>query len=118
MRRLFYTLLLMGGFCLSTYAQTPNSRQSVASASTNVSNYDLKMAALKSCPELHQQLLTLVGGMYTVSDPKVIAQLNANIENKAASACVREQSLFGIYGEDYVNHLDLIGNKKTNKKTK
>lgn len=105
-----YTLLLVGGFCLSANAQVQTSRQNVTSS--NVSNVleDKKMAEIKDCPELDKQLSELFGKAYNLSDPKVKVQLEKNVMNTSASMCIRKKSLYGIYGEEYISKLHLINN--------
>ncbi len=105
MKKILYTLLLVGGFCLSANAQVQNSRQA-----TNVkeTSFNEKMTAVRSCEELNEQLTKLFGKNYTIADAKVMAQLQKNIADKNASRCIRKKSLYGVYGEDYVNKVYLI----------
>ena len=71
------------------------------------------MTAIKDCPELDKQLTELFGKNYSISDSRVVTQLEKNIANPKASGCIRKKSLYGIYGEEYVSKLYLI-NPKTN----
>ncbi len=124
MIKFLYILLLFGCLCPNAEAQIqqtgqkPNSVSSAAtSVSSRVTNYDEKMKTIKSCPELNEQLSAMFGSNYTISDPKVVAQLEKNIADAKASTCIRKKSLYGIYGEEYVHYLHLI-NPSTQNKTK
>ena len=119
MIRLLYTFLIICGCCLAAQGQVQNTGQTTNTTSSRVTSYDQKMATVKSCPELNEQLTKLFGKDFTISDPKVNAQLEKNIADKNASTCIRKKSLYGIYGEDYINHLHLINNTaNTNSNTK
>ena len=106
MKRIFYTLLFISGFCFTAGAQIQNSKQT--GTPTQITSHNDKMNFIKSCEELNEQLTRLFGKNYTIADARVVEQLEKNIADKKASRCIRKKSLYGIYGEDYVNHLHLI----------
>ncbi|MBK9482433.1 MAG: hypothetical protein IPO02_10740 [Bacteroidetes bacterium] len=70
-----------------------------------------KRENIKSCPELQQQLTALYGENFKLDDAKVISIIQKNIKDDKASPCVRKNSLYVMYGEKYVDHLDLISTK-------
>lgn len=108
MKQIKLIIFLLGMMSFGANAQSPVSKQH--SASNDGTSVQAKMIAIQGCEELNIQLTELFGKDYTVSNPKVVAQLQKNIANQNASRCIRKKSLYGVYGEDYVNHLDLINN--------
>ncbi|MBK7040641.1 MAG: hypothetical protein IPH46_09260 [Bacteroidetes bacterium] len=68
--------------------------------------------AAKECKELDKQLTTLFGADYSLTDPKVIAQLQKNIDDKNASPAIRKYSLFVAYGSEYTQHVNRIQTNK------
>ena len=108
MKQINLIIFLIGMISFAANAQTRSSQQAnPAHAGTSV---QAKMIAIQGCEELNIQLTELFGKDYSVSNPKVVAQLQKNIADQNASRCIRKKSLYGVYGEDYVNHLDLINN--------
>lgn len=108
MKQIKLIVFLLGMISFATTAQTRSSQpQTSSKVGTSV---EAKMIQIQSCEELNIQLTELFGKDYSVSNPKVVAQLQKNIADQNASRCIRKKSLFGVYGEDYVNHLDLINN--------
>lgn len=95
-------------FCNESIAQ----QRKIIAKQTMQSNNDFikKMNEIKGCEELNIQLTNLFGENYTIKNKKVITQLQKNIADKNASRCIRKKSLFGLYGDDYVNQLHLINN--------
>jgi hypothetical protein len=109
MKKLKLILLLMGMISCSAFAQNRASQSppNAAVASTT----QVKMDAIKSCGDLQNQLVTLFGEAFSLSDSKVLDQLNRNINDQNASVCIRKSSLYAIYGDDYVKHLNRIAPK-------
>ncbi|MBK7692516.1 MAG: hypothetical protein IPK62_01495 [Bacteroidetes bacterium] len=108
MKRFALISIFIGLLCINVSAQTRASQQ-VAPAKEGTS-IQAKMNAIQGCEELNIQLTELFGKNYSITNPKVLAQLQKNIADVNASRCIRKKSLYGVYGEDYVNHLDLINN--------
>lgn len=88
------------------YVQAQRANTGNNSAASAV--YQKKVDEVKACEELNLQLTKLFGAQYSLRDERVQAQLKRNIRDKQASRCIRKKSLYAIYGEDYVNHLELI----------
>ncbi len=108
MKHLSLFFILMWLFSMNITAQNRSSQQVVAGK--EVTSIQTKMNAIQGCEELNIQLTELFGKNYSITNPKVLAQLQKNIADVNASRCIRKKSLYGVYGEDYVNHLDLINN--------
>jgi hypothetical protein len=106
MKQLLYTLLFVSSMCFSARAQIQESRQ--LPTTSQDAFYAEKMSAVRSCEELNEQLTKMFGKDYTILEARVVHQLEKNIADKNASRCVRKKSLYGIYGEDYINKLHLI----------
>jgi hypothetical protein len=111
MKKILTLGLLVGGLSLPLTAQQ---RQSTAgSATSSQTQTTEKMQAIMNCEELYLQLTNKFGKNFSLSDKKVLAQLEANVHNREASRCIRKKSLYALYGEDFVNHLELINDGKT-----
>lgn len=83
MKRLFYTLIFLSGFYFSTKAQNQDTRQTALSSNTAFNAE--KMAVVRKCPELNEQLIKVFGRDYAISDAKILAQLEKNLCDKSAS---------------------------------
>ena len=101
---------------LVSSAQRTSDRSS--STSTIAASNEVKMNAIKGCNDLNTQLISLFGEKFSLNDAKVISQLKNNIEDKTASDCIRKNSLFAIYGNEYKNHLDKISSSNSPNSTK
>ena len=111
MKKILTLGLLFGGLSLPLSAQQRHS--SSGSASAPQTQTTEKMQAIMNCEELYLQLTDKFGKNFSLNDKKVLAQLEANVGNREASRCIRKKSLYALYGEDYVNHLELINDGKT-----
>ena len=107
-------LLSVISFSVSAQKSSSTTQNAVATRAASES----KMNTLNGNGELNAQLTTLFGASYSVKDAKVIAQLQKNISDKSASERIRKSSLFAIYGNDYINHLDKISSSNSPNSTK
>ena len=107
-------LLSVISFSVSAQKSSSNKQNTVAAKVAS----ETKMNTTNENDELHTQLTTLFGKSYSVKDAKVIAQLQKNISDKNASERIRKSSLFAIYGNDYINHLDKISSSNSPNSTK
>jgi len=103
-------ILLLSGIFLSANAQQVK-RLGENSTTNSVSAQLLN--AVNSCQELNQQLSSMFGRQYSLDNPQVMAQLEKNIKDVEASACIRKVSLYVKYGNDYSKHLNEISNNIT-----
>lgn len=117
MIRILSILLFLGGVCLTAKAQIQQSRQKPISVSTvkTSDTYAKKMNAIVSCQELNEQLIKHFGANYAITNESVMAKLKANITDPGMSAAVRKSSLYAVYGEEYIQHLNLIYPSTQNK---
>ena len=64
------------------------------------------------CPDLLKLLSAEFGNDFSFSDAKVKEKLKRNITDESLNRCIRKSSLKLVYGEDYINKLNLIEPKK------
>jgi type VI protein secretion system component VasK len=116
MKQIKLIVFLLGMISFYASAQTQSSKSNAAAnAGTSL---QAKMDAVHSCSDLQNQLVRLFGESYSLNDKKVVSQLEKNINDKAASNCIRKSSLFAIYGNDYAKHLDRISQSPTSTSNK
>ncbi len=117
MKKITLFLFLCGVITFSANAQnqTPvrSSRSSVSVSASDISPESLtkRSEAVHHCKDLNEQLIKLFGADYSIADSKVRTQLERNIYDKKASNCIRKNSLYAVYGEEYVKYVHLIQNK-------
>jgi len=104
MKKIFQTFLMLCMITSVAFAQKSN-------LGSQANSEQAKKETIKSCPELQQQLATQFGENFKLDDAKVISIIQKNIKDDKASPCVRKNSLYVMYGEKYVDHLDLISTK-------
>ena len=107
-------LLSVISFSVSAQKAASNKQNTVAARVAS----ETKMNTNNENDELKAQLTALFGTSYSVKDAKVIAQLQKNISDKNASERIRKSSLFAIYGNDYINHIDKISSSNSPNSTK
>ena len=96
-------------FSLQSFAQRSNQTNTATKVNAEISNTQDEISnALKACPDLDKQLITLFGNDYTIQTPGVKSQLEKNIADKNMNRCIRKNSLKAFYGKDYINKLYLI----------
>ena len=104
MKKIIHTLFFM---CIATSVSFAQK----SSLGSQANSERAKRENIKSCPELQQQLTALYGENFKLDDAKVISIIQKNIKDDKAAPCVRKNSLYVMYGEKYVDHLDLISTK-------
>lgn len=105
MKKILTLLVLFGGLGLSVQAQQVKKTGDVGGTSLVSSE---KINAIRSCPELHKQLVSNFGANFSLDDPQVQSLLERNINDQNASVCIRKVSLHAVYGDDYTKHLNRI----------
>ena len=96
-----FTMVAQNQKNIDKNATTQTQQKQVASAQTHV-----------DCPDLLILLSKEFGNDFSFSDAKVKEKLKRNITDESLNRCIRKSSLKLVYGEDYINKLNLIEPKK------
>ena len=110
MKKTILSIIAFSVLSIVAVAQNKTNSRTTANSPTEVSA--TQKNAAKECKELDKQLTTLFGADYSLTDPKVIAQLQKNIDDKNASPVIRKYSLFVAYGTEYTQHVNRIQTNK------
>ena len=105
MKKIIPFLFLM---CFSTLLFAQNQvRESVISNDRSTQKItNEKMNLISHHKDLNDQMISLFGVNYASLEVQVIAQLKKNIADKNTPAGIRKNSLFVLYGDDYLKHAD------------
>ena len=110
MKRIILSIIALSVLSISAIAQNKTTSRTDVNNPAQVSAEQKN--AVKECKELDKQLTDLFGSNYSLSDPKVIAQLQKNIDDKNATPSIRKYSLYVAYGPQYTQHVNRIQTNK------